>query len=238
MQGGEARDRIAGFWRVLELEPPKDPDHLTVLLAAYGALLDRTASVDDGEAENWRHVTQVFLHEHILSWLPILLARLEASGSAFYSAWAGQLQRLLALQPLSPELVAIVAAALREAAELPDPRSDGGEAFLSGLLAPARSGFILTRDDLVELARELDLGRRVGERRYVLKNLLAQDAERVLAALAARTRRAGEQYEPISMPAANRGWWCARAAASSELLAELAAEAKELEFPAEPTESR
>ena len=30
--GGEARDRIAGFWRALEMVPPTEPDHLTVLL--------------------------------------------------------------------------------------------------------------------------------------------------------------------------------------------------------------
>lgn len=28
--GGDARDRIAGFWRALELEPPPEPDHLTL----------------------------------------------------------------------------------------------------------------------------------------------------------------------------------------------------------------
>ena len=32
MIGGEARDRIAGFWRALRLTPPAEPDHLTALL--------------------------------------------------------------------------------------------------------------------------------------------------------------------------------------------------------------
>ena len=39
--GGEARDRIAGFWRALELSPPSEPDHLTVLLAFYSQILER-----------------------------------------------------------------------------------------------------------------------------------------------------------------------------------------------------
>jgi TorA maturation chaperone TorD len=32
MLGGEARDRIAGFWRVLRLTPATEPDHLATLL--------------------------------------------------------------------------------------------------------------------------------------------------------------------------------------------------------------
>ena len=35
MLGGEARDRIAGFWRALGLVPPPEPDHLAVMLGLY-----------------------------------------------------------------------------------------------------------------------------------------------------------------------------------------------------------
>src|SRR5205807_572327 len=37
MLGGEAQDRVAGFWRALERTPPAEPDHLTSLLALYAA---------------------------------------------------------------------------------------------------------------------------------------------------------------------------------------------------------
>lgn len=49
MLGGEARDRIAGFWRALGTEPPREPDHLSVLCAAATVLAhaDRTASSQD-----------------------------------------------------------------------------------------------------------------------------------------------------------------------------------------------
>jgi hypothetical protein len=40
MLGGEARDRVAGFWRALGGEPPAEPDHLSVLLAGVAALDD------------------------------------------------------------------------------------------------------------------------------------------------------------------------------------------------------
>src|SRR5207244_505396 len=38
MIGGEALDRVAGFWRALGLEPPPEPDHLAALLGLAAAL--------------------------------------------------------------------------------------------------------------------------------------------------------------------------------------------------------
>lgn len=242
MRGGEARDRIAGFWRALELDPPHEPDHLTVLLATYGALLDQAeiaADKDadneaDNEADHWRHVCQVFLHEHLLSWLPLFLTRLEAGlesiGAGFYGAWARRLRRLLAAEPLDDRLAGTLAAALREADALPDPRSEGGDAFLNGLVAPARTGFILMRDDLAAMAEELGLGRRIGERRYVLRSLLSQDAAAVLRALAQLARDAGSAVEENGMPQSTCDWWRGRALASAELLEALAADASTLGF--------
>lgn len=223
MQGGEARDRIAGFWRILELEAPPDPDNLTVLLAAYGALLDRAEAAPEPQAANWRHVSQVFLHEHLLSWLPLFLTKVAAAGDEFYRRWAAQLGDILATQELG-EVSADLPAALREAPPLPDPREEGGKAFLHGMLAPARTGFILTRDDLAALAHRCDLGRRIGERRYVLENLLGQDGQPVLRALAHLAEEASGQILP-AMPKTTANWWRQRAGESSRLLGELAQEA-------------
>src|SRR6266545_2894193 len=39
MLGGEAGDRVAGFWRALRLVPPAEPDHLASLLGLYAALM-------------------------------------------------------------------------------------------------------------------------------------------------------------------------------------------------------
>jgi hypothetical protein len=237
MRGGEARDRVAGFWRALELEPPRDPDHLTVLLAAYGALLDKAEVATAAEADQWRHVCQVFLHEHLLSWLPLFLARLESHAAGFYGAWARQLRRVLTAEPLDERLAVTLAAALRDAEPLPDPRAEGGEPFLSALLAPVRTGFILTRDDLAGMAGELGLGRRIGERRYVLRNLLSQDATAVLRALARLAREAGSAAERSRMPPSTLDWWRGRARASAKLLESLAAEAKELNLLGDSVEN-
>ena len=46
MLGGEARDRIAGFWRALGASPPSEPDHLATMLA----LLRRSGEREAGPA--------------------------------------------------------------------------------------------------------------------------------------------------------------------------------------------
>src|SRR4029453_9462546 len=40
MLGGEARDRVAGFWRALSLVPPAEADHLALMLALYARLCE------------------------------------------------------------------------------------------------------------------------------------------------------------------------------------------------------
>jgi hypothetical protein len=223
MEGGEARDRIAGFWRVLELDPPREPDHLTVMLATYGALLDSAAEAGE-DAANWRHVAQVFLHEHVLSWLPLFLDKVCDTRHAFYCAWGRQLSRVLASAELATPVAERLPAALRDAPRLADPRPDGGEAFLDGLLAPARSGLILTREDLAGLARDAELGRRIGERKYVLKALLAQDGTAVLERLAGLADQSA-RGPLVAMPEVTALWWRERAQATRGLLSELAADA-------------
>ena len=83
MMGGEARDRIAGFWRALELDPPAEPDHLAVMLALYARLAELEGETEDlRHREAWRRSRRAFLWEHLLSWLPVFLAKMEEiSGS-------------------------------------------------------------------------------------------------------------------------------------------------------------
>src|SRR5947199_340698 len=69
---------------------------------------------------------------------------------------------------------------LREAPPVSDPRVATADEFSQSLIAPARSGFILTRADLARAARALGTGVRAGERKFVLKTLLGQDSSGVL----------------------------------------------------------
>lgn len=218
--GGEARDRIAGFWRALGATPPPEPDHLAVLLAAYADLAERD---DEPRA---RHARRAFFWEHLASWLPAWLARARELATGFHRRWAD-----LAAEALAAEAAALngapaeAAAALRTAPAVADPRSAGAEPFLAALLAPVRSGLLLARDDLRRAARELALAARPGERRWVLSALLGQAPAPVLAWLAAEARRQRDLWAAAFPPGAARDHWSGRAAATASLLDELARDA-------------
>ncbi len=176
MLGGEARDRVAGFWRAIGESPPPEPDHLAVLLGLYATLMEAEAGEED-EARRllWRQARQALLWEHLLSWVPPFLAAVEREGGGFHRAWAGLLRSALlseAERLVPPDELPL---GLREATELPDPRSGEPGRFLDAVLAPVRSGMIITRNDLARAAAALGLGLRLGERRYVLQALASQD---------------------------------------------------------------
>jgi len=78
MMGGEAADRIAGFWRALGQTPPAEPDHLAVMLGLHARLGELEEQAADPPArERWRHARAAFLWEHLLCWLPIFLLKLD-----------------------------------------------------------------------------------------------------------------------------------------------------------------
>ena len=153
---------------------------------------------------------------------------------------------------------------LREVAALPDPRmaedasseevhsahpdkrkgvATAGDAFLKALLAPVRSGMILTRRDLLRAGNALNLGVRQGERLYILKAFLSQDPQGTLRWLADEARRWVDLHRsrreagllpdtaPESLPYSLMitTFWEDRAEASASLLEELAGEAGEIE---------
>ena len=87
MLGGEARDRIAGFWRALGETPPTEPDHLAVMLAFWAQLEEsESGAVEAAAAARWRHVRSAYLFEHLASWLPVYLEKLGRSGNALLPA--------------------------------------------------------------------------------------------------------------------------------------------------------
>jgi TorA maturation chaperone TorD len=211
--GGEARDRVAGFWRALGLVPPPEPDHLAALLGLYAGLVERQAP------REWR---RALLWEHLLSWTTPYLAKLGEIAPAPYRRWAELLREALDAEVEEVGPLPVEPLAHREAPALDRPAAIGGAAFLVQLLAPARTGFILVRDDLVAAGRELGLGLRVAERRYVLESLLAQDAPATLRWLSAY----GERWSGLHVD----GFWRERAAAGAAQLAGAAREAEQQEL--------
>ncbi len=220
MLGGEARDRIAGFWRVLEQTPPPESDHLSLVLALYARLCELEEDTADAEtASRWRHLRTTFLWEHIVSWVPVYLEKLQELASPFYQAWGELLREVLQSEAIELGQPNILPLHLREAPALPDPAAEGGEAWLDSLLSPVRSGVLLVRSDLVKAGRDLQLATRVAERRYALKGLLGQDTGATidwLAAEAAAWQDRHLRWHDLSGPIAD--FWSQRAADTAERL--------------------
>lgn len=214
--GGEARDRVAGFWRALGLAPPAEPDHLAALLGLYAELAGRDAPLE------WR---RALLHEHLLSWTPLYLAKLDEVAPPFYRAWGRLLEEALAAEAEVAGALPLEPLAHRKAPSLERPEEVGGAAFLEQLLAPVRTGVVVLRGDLAAAARELGLGLRLAERRYALAALLSQDAAGTLDWLAAYASSWAARHESA--------FWRGRAAAAATVLAEGTAQALDRETAVE-----
>lgn len=209
--GGEARDRIAGFWRALRLVPPAEPDHIAALLGLYASLMEREAAEDDTARRLLRRRSRhALLWEHLLSWLPLYIAKLAEIGSPFYGAWGALLGEALFAEATELGLPEQLPVHLRQAPPLTAP---------DDLLSPVRSGMVIIRDDLKRAARALGLGLRQGERIYVMKALLAQDAGPTLGWLADEARRWAHIHRsmPVELGIV-RDFWAGRAEVSARMV--------------------
>jgi TorA maturation chaperone TorD len=250
MLGGEAADRVAGFWRALGGEPPAEPDHLSVLLAGVAALAEpapiavcteaaRSASSRD-PIVSLGGSTRGSLRRRVL---PLAGGGRSPSvcGALFWehvASWMppylATLRRIgaafhVAWAELAATELAELAADLGPPARLPlalraAPALPAAPAdldeLLATLLAPIRTGFVIVRDDLERAAADLGLGLRAGERRFALRALLGQDPGGVLGWLAAEAR---SQAASFAMLPPITGWWTARAHVGAAWLEALAA---------------
>lgn len=241
MLGGEARDRVAGFWRALGQAPPAEADHLSVMLALYARLCELEAAEeqrhDDGDArrrESWRAARSAFLWEHLLSWLPVYLDKLGEIAPDFYRRWAALLSTALREEAGAGEPQEELSSHLRAAPALADPRGEGFEKFLESVLAPVRCGLILTRSDLAHAARALNLSARAGERRFALRSLFEQEPGGVLGWLAGEARaRSARHRELREQFGAAGAWWERKCSAAATLFEELRESAGEETMKAE-----
>ena len=228
MLGGEARDRVAGFWRAIGETPPVEPDHLSVMLALYA----RLSEIEEDESDSvrrggWHGARKAFLWEHLLSWLPVYLDQLCEVACGFYRSWGEILMQALVAEAKALGEQSRLPLHLRDAPGLVDPRTGETGDFLQSMLTPVRSGMILARSDLSNAARSLGLGLRLGERKYILKALFGQDGARMLDWLAEEASRWAERHrgrrESLGAVAAV---WEEKAVASARLLRELEVAAK------------
>ncbi|GAC1662734.1 MAG: hypothetical protein NVS9B8_00490 [Candidatus Limnocylindrales bacterium] len=215
MLGGEARDRVAGFWRAVGLVPPAEPDHLAALLGLYATLVDAEAGEGDvARAVLRREARRALLWEHLLSWALPYLWKLREVAGPYHRGWADLLERALrdeAADLPGPERLPLH---LRSAPPLPEPDASADE-WVAAILAPVRSGMVIVRGDLATASRDLGLALRMGERAYALKALFQQDAPATLTWLSAQARGWIVRHaaaEPLSGPIAS--FWRSRAEAS------------------------
>jgi len=232
MLGGEARDRIAGFWRALGQMPPKEVDHLSVMLALYARLVELEEHESGAvQRANWRRARKAFLWEHLLSWLPAFLSELETIAPPFYRKWGALLTKALLTEAKTCGRQELLPLHLRESALLVDPRGGDGDVdkFLQSLLSPVRSGMILVRSDLGRAARQLKLGLRMGERLFILKTLFGQEPSGMLAWLAEEAAMWVKRHEQNGKALGEVARvWKAKAEASVALLHELKLTASEV----------
>ena len=220
--GGDAADRVGGMWRALGLTPPTDPDHLAALLALDAELGQAATACRTTFARNrLAHARRTLRAEHLASWLAAYLA-----AAATYPGGAGWAQLCHAALDQGSDHARHhpLPVALRDAP--PGIAADDDlDQLLDALVAPVRSGFVLTHRDLQHAGDQIGVGVRRGERRYTLRALLEQDPAATLTWLARHARRwsAVHRRQPLE-PAAGR-WWSARATRSAAVLADLAAAA-------------
>lgn len=226
MLGGDARDRVAGFFRALDAPPPVEPDHLAVLLGAYAELADReAAAADAGSAAAWQRARATLLWEHLLAWVPAYVGAVEAIAPDPYRAWAallaGALRDEAAVLAPPPRLPLH----LRGVPPLDHPGDAGAHAFLDQLLAPVRTGVVVTRATLTSAARELGLGLRVAERRYALAHLLDQDPAATLRWLGEHAAGRAAAWSDLGWLGTIGAFWRTRAEDAAAMLVGLADDA-------------
>jgi TorA maturation chaperone TorD len=218
MLGGEARDRVAGFWRAVGIVPPAEPDHVAALLGLYAALIEAEEAAGergDGARSVLRRASRrAFLWEHLLSWLPVYLDKVVELAPPYYGSWARLLDAALAAEAAELGFLPDLPLQLRAASGLPDVEGPDA-AWVAALLSGVRSGLILTRWDLRRGARRIGVGSRVAERGYMLRTMLEQDAPATVSWLTDEASRwAASHREREASLGAVAGFWRARAEAT------------------------
>lgn len=209
--GGDARDRIAGFWRALHLTPPAEPDHLASLLGLLATLSEAAAGESDTERRALLgHSRRALAWEHLVPWLTPYLTRVGELGSSPYRAWAAILAEVISEEAGEP-MPAVPAHLHGAGAQDPDHLDDW-------LLVPVRSGLILTRSDLRRAAEDLGLGLRMGERAYILDALFRQNRSGMLVWLADEAERQVELWSEMGAPSVVRRHWTSRATGTASVL--------------------
>ena len=193
LAGAEVAERIAESYRLSGFAPKLDDtsaDHLGVMLVhlsfATGAEADALADGRDDVAERVAELTEAFIADHLMSWLPAWVAAVRDQPPGLWSAVSMLIWDLVSDQAASTEPVPTPELAPVNLEVLLDRPSTGLRQIARALTVPLQCGLFVTRTDITAVAREGGCPRGFGDRFMMLENLLAGAAE--LGALPGVTR--------------------------------------------------
>lgn len=215
--GGEAADRVAGFWRAIGLTPPSEPDHLTTLLSLYAHLGEASGQAHRAStAGHLARARHALWSEHLWPWLPGYLDAVADLGLPAATAWAELTAATLlaerAAHPAGPPPLAQRAAPAGLTGDV--SRAN----IAAALTTPIRGGLFLTRDSLRSGAGSAGTGFRIGERRYALTAMLEQEPEQTLGWLAAQADNWSRRHAAHLAGDPTWGWWSRRAGHTARVL--------------------
>ncbi|MCA9838421.1 MAG: molecular chaperone TorD family protein [Trueperaceae bacterium] len=191
MLNGDWAGFVTGVYEALGLELSLSAglaaaDHLSAELEALAVLCERSETQNEVEKQKAEHGQRVLLLEHLLPWLPSFSFAVSRIHEGFYS----MLVRLCLDTVLehATDLIEETPAPtfhFPEASEAfsyqqpGDFKKKAGEAReqLQKLITPAHSGLFLSREDITQLGRKLDLPVRFAERPFMLENLVTSAAD-------------------------------------------------------------
>lgn len=218
--GGEGADRVAGFWRVLRIGPPAEPDHLSALLGLYASLGEAVAAARRPATRVALARTRATLFwEHLQPWLPGYLEAVTDVPAPALATWAVLLRQVMSAEAARQPAMPALPLALRSAPpglDL-DPGAELRE-MTDALTVPVRSGMVLTRHRVALGARQSGVGHRIGERRFALRAMIEQDPRGTLAWLAAEATRWQRRHQSRGSTDATARWWAERAGRTGHVL--------------------
>lgn len=222
--GGEAAGCVVGFWETLQAPLPAEPDHLASLLALYASL---GQAADHAQLPAARagldHARRALIREHLWSWVPGYAAAVRELPFPPIAEWARLVGCLLADDLVSSEGSGggRIPLALREAPPPLDEMPARAE-LLDALVAPVRTGIVLTRHQLSLACGRLGVGHRIGERRFTLAAMLDQDPELTLTWLTQHAEHWCRLHQEVGPDPVTR-WWADRAGHTARVLTGLQA---------------
>jgi Nitrate reductase delta subunit len=231
--GGDAADRVAGFWRAIGVAPPAEPDHLAALLSLYASLGEACSGArTDAVRCALTRASQALFWEHLWPWLPAYLEAVAAFPAL--AAWAALTRRAVLAEraghPGGPDGPGgRFPLALRAAPAPLSPDCAPGD-LPAALTTPACSGLILTRRTLAAGAEAAGAGHRIGERRFTLRAMLDQEPAGTLRWLGAEAARWADTHAALARNSAAgptrdavQDWWARRARRTAAVLRAAAA---------------